>query len=363
MTDYTIDSSRFKSMETLFESLVMLFILLSGFLPWLSQKILSLNLHVIPSGLIFFLVLGIIGFIAEIPFNLYESFVIEKKYGFSTITAKLWITDLIKSSLISLTLLGVLLGSLLALIYYAENTWWIFGWIFFASFQLFIMWIYPILIAPLFNKYEPVENEALKDKIVSLMERAGLKTKGVFQVDAGTRSRHSNAYFAGIGKTKRIVLYDTLLESHKEEEIISVLAHEIGHWKKRHITKQLIFMEVFSLIAFYLAYRLLDWSFMYQTFGFESPLPSAGLFLLSMLFAPLSFFLSPMASNISRRYEREADDYAHRLLGTTEHLIGALKRLARDNLANLHPHPLYVWFYYSHPPLTERIAYLRKIET
>jgi STE24 endopeptidase len=362
MTDYTIDSSRFGSLEAFFESILLLFILMSGFLPWLSQAILSLDYHFIISGLLFFLALGAIGFLSGIPFNLYESFVIEKKYGFSTITLKLWITDLIKSALISLILLGALLGSLLALIHHAGETWWLFGWVFFASFQLVIMWIYPIVIAPLFNKYEPLPDENLKDTIVSVMKRAGLKTSGVFRVDAGIRSRHSNAYFTGIGKTKRIVLYDTLLESHTDEEIVSVLAHEIGHWKKGHIIKQLLLIEVISFFLFYAVYRLLDWPYLYQTFGFESSIPYAGLFLLSAVFSPLSFFLKPIGAGISRRYEREADNYSGHLLGTTGYLAGALKRLAKDNLANLHPHPIYAWFYYSHPPLTERIDYLRTIE-
>jgi len=362
MTEYTIDSSRFGSLETLFESLLLLVILLSGFLPWLSHTILFLDYPFIISGLLFFFGLGAIGFLTGIPFNLYESFVIEKKYGFSTITVKLWITDLIKSALISCILLGVLLGSLLALIHHARETWWLFGWAVFASFQLFIMWIYPIVIAPLFNKYEPLAKENLKDAIVSVMERAGLKTSGVFRVDAGKRSRHSNAYFTGIGKTKRIVLYDTLLESHSDDEIVSVLAHEIGHWKKGHIKKQLLLIEVLSFLLFYAVSRLLDWTYLYQTFGFESNIPYAGLFLLSAIFSPLAFFLKPIGAGISRRYEREADDYSGYLLGTTVSLAGALKRLAKDNLANLHPHPFYAWFYYSHPPLTERIDHLLKIE-
>jgi STE24 endopeptidase len=363
MTNYTIDSSRFGSVETFFDGMVLLVILLSGFLPWLSDRILSLHIHFIPSGLVFFAVLAFIGFILDIPFSLYDTFVIEKRYGFSTITLKLWITDLIKSSLISIIILGILLGSFLALIHYAKTTWWLWSWILFALFQLFIMWIYPIVIAPLFNKYEPVNDEELKGKIVSVMEKAGLRTSGVFQVDAGKRSRHSNAYFTGIGKTKRIVLFDTLLGSHTPGEIVSVLAHEIGHWKKRHIVKQLIFIEILSIVAFYVAYRLLDWSYMYQTFGFERNISYTGLFLLSALFGPVSFFLRPIGSGISRRYEREADNYTRFLVGTTKHLASALKRLAKDNLANLHPHPFYAWFYYSHPPLTERIAYLSEIDS
>jgi len=157
-------------------------------------------------------------------------------------------------------------------------------------------------------------------------------------------------------------LFDTLIASHTHEELLSVLAHEIGHWKKRHIVKQLIFIEIFSLIIFYFAYRLIGWPLMYETFGFENAVLYVGLFLLSVLFGPLAFFLKPMSSSISRRYEREADDYANRLMGTTTCLADALRRLAKDNLANLYPHPLFAWVHYSHPHLTERIARLRRID-
>jgi STE24 endopeptidase len=181
-------------------------------------------------------------------------------------------------------------------------------------------------------------------------------------MDAGKRSRHTNAYFTGLGKTKRIVLYDTLLSSHTHEEILSVLAHEIGHWRKRHILKQLIFMEAASLGIFYLIFRFVEWPYLYQTFGFSQNIPYAGLFLASALLGPLGFFLTPFGTVIMRRFEREADEFAYALTGTVAPLCSALKRLAKDNLSNLHPHPLYAWFYYSHPPLTERIAYLQDME-
>jgi STE24 endopeptidase len=225
-----------------------------------------------------------------------------------------------------------------------------------------MLWLYPIAIAPLFNRYEPVRNEDLKDRIISLMEKAGLRVKGVYQVDASRRSRHSNAYFTGIGRTKRIVLYDTLLGSHGTDEILSVLAHEVGHWKRRHVLKQLLFIEVASLVVFYVLYRLLQWPLLYGTFGFAQTVPYAGLFVVGALLKPIPFFLTPVGSAVSRRFEREADDYAFSLTGTAVPLAAALKRLAKENLANLHPHPLYAWFYYSHPPLAERIARLQSME-
>ncbi|MCD6570985.1 MAG: M48 family metallopeptidase [Deltaproteobacteria bacterium] len=362
MTDYTVDSSRFDSIANIFDDIVILVILLSGFLPWLVSKIFSCNLHFVLSGFIFFVALALIKGILDIPFSLYGTFVIEKNYGFSTISPKLWASDLLKNLVISALIMASLLGPLLSLIYYAEKTWWLWVWMFFGFFQLLILWLYPIIIAPLFNKYEPIGDHDLKERIISIAERVGIKVGGIYQVDAGKRSRHTNAYFTGMGKTKRIVLYDTLLKSHTAEEILSVLAHEIGHWKKKHIMKQLVFIEVCSFFAFYLAYRLIEWPVLYRTFGFEQGIPYVGLFLLAVLFKPIAFFLTPIGSMISRRFEQEADDYSYLLIGTTQPLCGALRQLAKDNLANLFPHPLFVWFYYSHPPLAERIARLQNIE-
>lgn len=360
ITDYTIESSRFGSFETLFDDILILLILLSGFLPWLLSLILFWNLHFVLSGLIFLGVIVMLSGLLGIPFTLYSTFVIEKRHGFSTITFKLWLTDLIKGLAVSIILMALLLGSFLSLLYYAPKTWWFWGWLLFALFQLLMLWLYPVLIAPLFNRYEPVKDESLNDALVAMMSSVGLKTEGVYQMDEGKRTRHTNAYFTGLGKTKRIVLFDTLLASHAPDEIRSVLAHEIGHWKKKHILKQLALIEVASLLGFCLAYRFIGWPVMHKTFGFHEVIPYVGLLLLSVLSGPLFFFLSPVGAMTARKFEREADDFAFGLTGTNKPFTDALKRLAKDNLANLHPHPFYAWFYYSHPPLTERIARLQQ---
>jgi STE24 endopeptidase len=228
-------------------------------------------------------------------------------------------------------------------------------------FELVILWAYPVVIAPLFNKFEPISDEKLKDRIVSLMRKAGLRVRGVFQMDAGKRSKHTNAYFTGIGRTKRIVLFDTLLASHPQEEIVAVLAHEAGHWKKKHILKQLVIMEILSLIGLYLVAQLLDWHFLYQTFGFGESIPYVGLVLVGVLVSTLGYFLRPLGSAISRRFEGEADDAVVTLMETAKPLRDALRRLAAENLANLVPHPMYAWFYYSHPPPVERISRLEQM--
>jgi len=230
------------------------------------------------------------------------------------------------------------------------------------AFELLMIWLYPVLLAPLFNKFEPVADQGLVQRIGNLMQKAGLRAKGVFQMDASKRSKHTNAYFTGLGKSKRIVLFDTLLQSHGADEIEAVLAHEVGHWKKKHILKQLVFMEVLALIGFFILAKLLEWPLMYQTFGFSKPVLYAGLLLTGALFSPLGYFAQPLGSAFSRKFEREADDYALALIPSGEPLIQAFKRLAADNLANLTPHPVYAWFYYSHPPLVERIMRLKKEE-
>jgi STE24 endopeptidase len=361
MVDYTYDNSRLETKENLAEDIIELAILFL-LLPVLVGKLAGLHLHLILQALIFFGVLAAIGGVAGIPFDIYDTFVLEKKYGFSTITWRLWLTDLIKSVIISAVLMGFMLAAFMAFILYLPGTWWFWAWVFFTMFEILLMWLYPVVIAPLFNKYEPIKDESLKEKITALMAQVGLKAKGIYQVDEGKRSKHTNAYFTGIGKTKRIVLYDTLLASHSPEEILAVLAHEIGHWKKKHILKQLIFMIVASLAVLYFTYLIVNWPPLYSTFGLIYTPVYAGLFLVSLYLSCAGFFLSPIGAAIMRRYEREADKMAMELVGTSEPMINALKRLAKDNLSNLHPHPLYVWFYYSHPPLIERIEYLKVMD-
>lgn len=361
MVDYTYDNSRLETKENLTEDILELAILFL-LLPALVGKLAGLQLHIIWQALIFFGVLAVIGGVAGIPFDLYHTFVLEKKYGFSTITWRLWLTDLIKSAIISTALMGFMLAAFMAFILYLPKSWWFWAWIFFTAFEILLLWIYPVVIAPLFNKYEPIKDELLKEKITSLMAKVGLKAKGIYQVDEGKRSKHTNAYFSGIGKTKRIVLYDTLLASHSQEEILAMLAHEIGHWKKKHILKQLIFMVVASLIGLYFIYLVVNWPPLYRAFGLKYTPVYAGLLLVSLYLSCAGFFLSPIGAAITRRYEREADKMVCELTGISIPMVNALKRSAKDNLTNLHPHPLYVWFYYSHPPLIERIEYLQKID-
>ena len=220
--------------------------------------------------------------------------------------------------------------------------------------------LYPVVLAPLFNRFEPVRDQELSAKIREQMEKSGIRVKKILQMDAGTRSRHTNAYFTGIGKTKQIVLFDTLIESHNHEEILAVLAHEAGHYRKKHVLKQLFIFACFSLAAFYGTWLFIQWRLLFTTFGFSAPLPYVGLFLAAVFWRRAGFFLQPLYMAVSRRFEREADSFAVEMLGSGDAMVGAMKRLAADNLSNLNPHPLYVRFHYSHPPVVERVALLEK---
>ncbi|MEW6375016.1 MAG: M48 family metallopeptidase [Thermodesulfobacteriota bacterium] len=358
---YTVDSDNFSMVATLANQALFLIILLSGFLPWLMKVIHPWGSGPIIKGLIFFAVLSMFANLLRIPFSLYDTFVIEERYGFNVMTLKMWIFDLLKGLIILAVLGGLLLWLLLTLVIYGGKAWWVWAWILVGVFELFVLWLFPVVIAPLFNKFESIEDNVLENRIRALIEKVGFRVKGVFKMDAGKRSKHTNAFFTGIGRNKRIVLFDTLLASHTEEEVFAVLAHEVGHWKKKHMLKQIIPLEILSLAVFYVVARFLDWPLLYQTFGFQEPIPYVGLFLIGTMVSLLGYFAQPLGSAILRKFEREADDFVWELMKTGEPLRNALKRLASDNLANLFPHPLYAWFYYSHPPLVERIMRLKNV--
>jgi STE24 endopeptidase len=358
ISEYTAKSGNFGMAATLADQGFFLVILLSGFLPWLVRTISPLKYGQIVNGLIFFAALSIITSLFRIPFSLYETFVIEERYGFNLMSFKIWVSDLLKNFFLAAVLGGLLLGLLLSLVVYGGNAWWVWAWMLVGGFELVMLWLFPVVILPLFNKFDPIENKGLEERIKALMQKVGVRAKGIFKMDASKRSKHTNAFFIGIGRTKRIVLFDTLLASHTEEEILSVLAHEAGHWKKRHVLRMLVPLEILSLISFYLVARFLNWLLLYRTFGFQEPTVYVGLFLIGAFISLLGFFAQPLESAVSRKFEREADDFVLELMETAEPMRSALKRLASDNLANLSPHPLYAWFYYSHPPLVERIERL-----
>jgi len=357
---YTRDRTRFALIHTAAGKLVFLFVILSGVLPWAAQWLEPV--HVVPAGLVFFAVPGLLGALADLPFDYYHSFVIEERYGFNTRTHWIWVTDLIKSLVLTVCIGAFLLSSLLLLAAHGGDGWWIWACGIFLGFQLLMTLLYPTLIAPLFNTFTPLGDSPLVARIKGLVEGQGLSVAGVFQMDAARRSRHTNAYFSGLGKTKRIVLFDTLLQSHTEDEIMGVLAHELGHYKRGHMWKQFALVGLVSILLFFLASIMITWEPMFRAFGFEGLPLYAGFFLVGVLWEPAGFFLSPLGMALSRRFESQADRFAAHVLGTPQPLVHALKKMAKDNLANLRPHPIYVWFNYSHPPLLERVLGLESEE-
>ena len=355
IVSYSVVKSRFGITEQITTAAILLVLILSGFLPWLDRILPGYGMF---HGLLFLVSIMFILHLVELPFDYYHTFVIEERYGFNKSTLKIWISDQIKSLLVSFILLSLLILVVLFIIEVSPKLWWFWAFLAVSTIQILLTVLYPVLIAPLFNKFEPLEDEILSKKVSTLMGNNGIRVKGIFQMDAGKRSRHTNAYFTGLGKTKRIVLFDTLIKTHPHEEILAVLSHEIGHFKRKHIMKQLVFFELAMLMGFYAIYQIIGWKAIYTTFGFSEVKPYVGLFLISIFIGKLSYFLKPIYMALSRKFEIDADIFARKLMGTGKFLARALKRMAADNLANLTPHPLYVWFNYSHPPIIERIRML-----
>jgi STE24 endopeptidase len=356
---YQVDNIRFSLVEMAAGKIGFLLVLVSGFLPWGAHALSGLN--PVWAGILFFGTLGLAVRLAMLPFSYYHTFVIEERHGFNTASRKIWVGDLIKSGAVASVLGGFLLGGVLLLVELARQSWWLWAWAFFFGFQILMTSLYPVLIAPLFNRFTPIDDPGLSVRIRALMEAAGLQMVGVYRMDASRRSRHTNAYLAGLGRKKRVVLFDSLLESHDRDQIVAILAHELGHVKLGHILKQLVLTGVLSLGIFFAASGMLRWDSLYHSFGFSDMTPYVGLFLTGVVWAPTGFLISPLIHGLSRRFEREADAYGVRAMKAKGPFSEALRKLAVDNLTNLHPHPASVWFHHSHPPLAERIKWVEQV--
>ncbi|MEW6599523.1 MAG: M48 family metallopeptidase [Nitrospirota bacterium] len=359
--DYTVEHTKFDFISSVFNNAVFLLfilVLLNIYNSW----VISLNYSFIISGIVFFLLLTYGETAISLPFSLYSTFKIENRYGFNTMTLKLWTTDLIKSLLISTILTGLLVAAGLFIIQKSPDLWWLWVWLFFLAFGIFMMYISPYVIEPLFHKFSPVGDEKLEEGIRALMEKVGIKVSRVFRIDASKRTKHTNAYFTGIGKVKRIVLYDTLIEKMDYDEIMSVLAHEAGHWKKKHILKSIIVTETIALVSIYIAYHVIQSDILITLFNIKESSFFAKLVVLGFIGSIVSFPFGPVFHYFSRKHENEADKYSYDLTGNPDSMISALVKLSKDNLSNLHPHPLYALFHYSHPPVLERIRRIRALK-
>jgi STE24 endopeptidase len=360
--DYSLARKTFERLESLTgEALFVLFLftpLLSGY----DRLTAACCGSPVGRGTLFFLGLFGLRWLLDAPFSWYRTFRLEERFGFNRTTLPLWLSDQIKSLLLALILIALLAAGSLWLVT-ATTRWWLWVWGLWMGVSLFLMVLSPYVIEPLFFKFQPVADEDLAQGVRRLMERAGLQAGKVLQVDASRRSGHSNAYFTGIGKVKRIVLFDTLLQQMERAEVEAVLAHEIGHWRLRHILKRLLSSALVSLAGFCLAYRLVAWGVLPSWVGAAGLSLAAQLLVLSAAARMAGFFLAPVNSAWSRHHENQADAFAARLTRRPHSLASALVKLSRENLADLFPHPLYVWFYYSHPPVAERVARLRGLQT
>lgn len=355
---YTLASSRVGLVESLAGGLLLVLFLFGGLFARYDAWVHGLTESFVGQGVLFVLGLTLAQALLDVPFSLYRTFVLEERFQFNASTPKIWVTDLLKSLGIGAALLALVTAGALALVQTSPDRWWLWVWGFFAVVTLLLMYLSPVLIEPLFFKFQPLQNELLAERVKAVLARGGLQVDRVQQVDASRRSRHSNAYFTGIGRVKRIVLFDTLLAQMNEDEIVGVLAHEAGHWKLGHIWKRLVVMELVSLATCWLAWRVLAWGGLPGMFGVESAGFVAQLFLLGFLASLAGFPVVPLSSALSRHHEWQADRFAVNLTGDPASLVQALIKLSRDNLSNLHPHPLYAWFYYSHPPVVDRVARL-----
>jgi STE24 endopeptidase len=363
--DYTLAKGRFNLLSMAFSTAVVLGWTLLGGLDALNTVVRD---AVMPrwGGLAYQLaLLGAFAFVSgllDLPFELYSTFRLEQRFGFNRMTFGLWLKDMLKGIAVTVVLGLPLAAAILWIMGASGGLWWLWAWIVLTGFQLLMMVIVPLWVMPLFNKFEPLADEALRERVQSLMQRCGFAAKGLFVMDGSTRSAHSNAYFTGLGRSKRVVFYDTLLQQLTPAEVEAVLAHELGHFKHKHVTKRMLGMFVFSLLALALLGWLANQAWFYAGLGVQPNIgaPNDALaLLLFMLAVPVfGYFVSPLLAQLSRRHEFEADAFACAQASGRD-LANALLKLHEDNAGTLTPDPLYVRFYYSHPPASERLAALQ----
>jgi STE24 endopeptidase len=311
---------------------------------------------------LFCLGVGVIFSLASLPSDLYSTFGIESRFGFNKTTLSLYFLDKLKGLILGIMIGGPFLYVVLWLMQATGEYWWIWAFVFIAMFQLLMIIIFPTFIAPWFNKFEPLPSGELRDRIMALAKQIGFKASGIFVMDGSKRSAHSNAYFTGIGKAKRIVLFDTLIEQMTIDQGLAVLAHEMGHYKMKHIRRMMLVQSVILFVGLYFLGRLVNYEPVFTAFGLQ-PSNHAALVLFSLISGPFTFYLGPLVNLLSRKHEYEADRFAAITLGNGKPMEEALINLTVKNLSNLTPHPWYSAYHYSHPTPTERIGAIRQITT
>ena len=359
---YTRENTWFSLLTGTFDLAVVLSFWFLGGFGWVDEIVRAYNFSPIITGLLFFALLGIANYIISLPFSIYHTFVLEEKFGFNKTTPKTFVLDQIKGMILSIILGGLLLGVILWLFEIIGNDAWIYAAVITISFILIIQLIAPIWIMPLFNKFTPIEDGELKESIESFAKKIKFPLTGIFTMDGSKRSSKSNAFFTGFWKNKRIALFDTLIEKHSVGELVAILAHEIGHYKKKHILIGILISMLETAITFFLFSLVLNNVELASAFSVDEPSVYTSLIFFAMLFSPLSMILSIFGQILSRRNEFQADKFAAENVEDKEEMVNALKNLSADNLSNLTPHPFYVFLNYSHPPVLQRIRAIQSYE-
>lgn len=359
--DYSVEKIKASQIFHFFELLIFLGFTLFGGLELINRWAVSFGTGSITTGLIFFGLLGVISSLLSLPKSLYFTFVIEEKYGFNKMTWKTLMADMFKMGILSILLGGPIAYSILLIMQKLGDAWWVYAFLFLTSVQLLLVFIYPTFIAPFFNKFTPLPEGEIKAKILALLSRCGFKSSGLFVMDASKRSGHGNAYFTGFGQNKRIVFFDTLINTLEPEEVEAVLAHELGHMKKKHVLKGMLKAFLFSFIGFAVLGALKNNTAFFNGHGVQTMSDYMALTLFSMVSGTYTFLLTPFSSWTSRKYEYEADTFAAENARASK-LISALVKMYKDNASSLTPDPLFSKFYFSHPPALERVSFLESLE-
>jgi len=354
---YEKDNVRLSFWSSTFNLAVIIIMIAAGGFAWIDNIARSMSHQIVLISLIFFGIIGLASDIINLPFGWYDQFVIEKKYGFNTMTNRIFITDHLKSWLIALIIGVPVLGLITWLYYITGKFFWLYAWGTVTVLSVFINLFYSELIVPLFNKQTPLQESPLRSKIEKFSTDTGFRLRNIYTIDGSKRSTKANAYFSGFGPRKRIVLFDTLLKEFSDEEIVAVLAHEIGHYKKKHVLRSLILSVILTGLMLFLFSLIVDSPLLSKAMGAEAPSFHLGLIVFGILYSPLSLMIGLATNYISRRNEFEADRFAKENY-KPEPLAEALKKLSVKNLSNMMPHPAYVFFHYSHPPLLARLAKL-----
>jgi len=355
--DYTVAKLGLGAVELFMGALWLLLWTLGGGLSLLDQVWRGMELPMLWTGVGFTMSVVLLMTLLDLPFAVYRTFVVEQRFGFNRTTLKTFATDLLKHTALALALGVPLAAMVLWLMGQAGWWWWLYAWLVWTGFGLLMMWAYPAFIAPLFNKFSPLENEELRVRIQSLLQRSGFTSKGIFVMDGSSRSAHGNAYFTGLGANKRIVFFDTLINTLSTDEIEAVLAHELGHFKRKHVQKRMVVMAIFSLAGLALLGWLMQQLWFYQGLGVNQPSVHAALMLFLIVAPVFGFFMQPVAAWFSRKDEFEADDYAAQQADASA-MIRALVKLYQENASTLTPDALYSAFHDSHPPAPLRVAHL-----